>query len=133
VDSKEMSKKDSKDKPAPSEKQSNKISDDVTDTVINADDDSNRGENSNANKKIFAALVKRDSKEKHVTVCKLIESNDALVKMVSTLKIELDEQVNRLETSLSKEKYLQRRIIELETLLREKDRIILTLQRKSGK
>ena len=77
------------------------------------------------NRRIYDSLVKRDSKEKHVTVCKLIQANDSLVRMVNTLKMELDEQQNKLDILIRKEKVHQRRIQELETLLKEKDSIIL--------
>ena len=80
------------------------------------------------NKRIYESLVKRDSKEKNVTVCRLVQANDALVKMISTLKMELDELGNKLETSRAKENLYQRRIQELEILLKEKDAIILKFQ-----
>lgn len=81
--------------------------------------------NNDVNKRIYESLVKRDSKEKNVTVCRLVQVNDSLMKMVSTLKMELDELGNKLETSRAKEKLYARRIEELETILREKDLILL--------
>lgn len=80
------------------------------------------------NKRIYDSLVKRDSKEKNVTVCRLVQANDALVKLIGNLKMELDELCNRLESSRTRERMQLRRIQELETLLKEKDAIILKFQ-----
>lgn len=102
----------------------------MSEDLNTTDEERNNRENSKANKKIFASLVKRDTKEKHVTVCKLIEANDALIRMVSTLKNELDEQNNKYVSVNEKNALLQRRIIELETILHEKDKIIINLQKK---
>jgi hypothetical protein len=76
------------------------------------------------NKKIYNSLVKRDSKEKQIVLSKLIESNDALMTLVHTVKTELDETSNKLEKTLQNNKILQRRIVELETLLKIKNDII---------
>ena len=98
----------------------------VKDKPINDDD------RSAVNKRIYESLVKRDSKEKNVTVCKLVQANDSLVRMVTTLKMELDELQHRMECLQSKygngEKMHVRRIQELETLLREKDVIIMKMK-----
>lgn len=77
------------------------------------------------NEKILESLLKRDSKERHVTVEKLIAANDALVTMVTRLKLELDEYTNKLETESERARIYQRRICELEVLLKEKDRMII--------
>lgn len=87
--------------------------------------DNNDNITKDVNTRIYTSLLKRDSKEKHVTVCKLIEANDKLVRLVTTLKLELDEQQNKLSNSL-------RRIAELEVLLKEKDAIILQIQSTSA-
>src|SRR6478609_2626173 len=78
----------------------------------------------NVNLRIYTSLLKRDSKEKHVTVCRLIEANDKLVRLVSTLKLELDEVQNKLDTTLEREYTYKRRLAELEVLLKEKDCMI---------
>jgi len=82
------------------------------------------------NEKIYASLLRRDSKEKHVVVKNLIDANDALVRMVTTLKFELDESINVRDTMEIKEKALRRKVVELETLLKEKDKIISKLTKK---
>lgn len=76
------------------------------------------------NRKIYASLVKRDSKEKQVVLGKLIEANDTLMTLVNTVKNDLDEKNNLLEKSQTQNKQLHRRIVELETLLKMKDDII---------
>jgi hypothetical protein len=58
--------------------------------------------NKDVNKRIYESLVKRDSKEKHITVCKLVQANEDLMSMVSTLKMELDEKQNKLDAVRSK-------------------------------
>jgi hypothetical protein len=86
------------------------------------------------NKKIYESLLKRDVKEKHVTVSKLIQSNDSLSQLITNLKLEIDD-MHHLYTTLQQkfhlqEKYYCRRIQELEMLLREKDTIIMKRLKK---
>jgi len=83
------------------------------------------------NRKIFSALLKRDSREKNVAVRNLIEANDALIRMVSTLKMELDERDFKANQQVERVKLMERRIKELEVLLQEKNRMIVHMQKES--
>jgi len=79
------------------------------------------------NKKIYESLVKRDSKEKEVVLCRLVEANDKLMTLINTLKTDLDETTNKLERVETRNNHLNRRIVELETLLKLKNDIISKL------
>ena len=75
-------------------------------------------------KKIYASLLKRDSKEKQVVLSRVIQANDALIACVEFLKTDLDEMTNKYERVLEHSHVLKTRISELEALVRMKDEII---------
>lgn len=82
------------------------------------------------NRKIYKDLLKRDSYEKNVQLCKLIEANDKMVSLVYELRSDLEEAQSRVERS---EKLLQakiNRITELEQLVMEKDKIIKKMTKR---
>ena len=92
------------------------------------------------NEKIYASLMRRDSKEKHIVVNKLIESNDALMHLVESLRLELDGKDHELTVLNGKYQLqnkeigtLSRKIQELQVLLTEKDTIITKLAKSKQK
>lgn len=76
------------------------------------------------NSKIYKGLLKRDAKEKNIVVGDLIEANDSLVKVVSLLRNEKDDLQQRLDHLQTKCDIQNRRLTELEILLKEKDGMI---------
>ncbi len=85
---------------------------------------------SDVNKRIYAALVKRDSIEKNISLDKVIHVNDQLIHLVHDLKTEIDEIASQLHLSQTKISLYERRFQELNILIKKKDDIINSLTTK---
>lgn len=79
--------------------------------------------------KIHKSLLKRDSKEKNISLCRIIDANDRLVSLVEELKTTLDNTEGKLSLVQQREKLLERRVQEQEILLKEKDKVIQKLSK----